>query len=626
MNFWESQDRARRGSRILVLYFAAAVLFIILSIYLAVALAFGMAGEGGHGWWHPELFAWIAIGTAGLIGLGSLFKSLSLRSGGGGQVARSLGGRAVDPNTSDPHEKRLVNIVEEMALASGIHVPEIYVLPEERGINAFAAGHSPDDAAVAVTRGCMEQLTRDELQGVVAHEFAHILNGDMRLNIRLIGLVFGILLIALFGRILLHSMRFGSMSNRRGKGGGGMAAIALLGLLLLIIGYVGVLFGRLIQAAVSRQREFLADAAAVQFTRNPDGIGGALKRIGGWSSGSSVINAHAAETSHLFFANAMAASSFNVFATHPPLETRIKAIDPTWNPATAKREPPPLPPEPKPPPPPPPPRGGGRSPFEALNQAGALTAAAVAATSSLLSRIPEPLKVAAHEPSGARLLLASLLLDADPAARGPQNKILSGRIGPAAPEQSAALRQRADAAGPQARLALLDLALPSLRRLPLDERRPTADLLRELALADGAITVFELAILKTAGRSLRWHEPEPAPQIFRLNAVAVEIAQLLAATASAAGGSAERKAQAYAAGVRRLPEIAEGLQTAARARPEDLEAVIDRLDQASLPIKKRVLEACAEAVASDGKVDPAEEELLRAIAGAFGCPLPRLGG
>ena len=232
-----------------------------------------------------------------------------------------LGGRLVNPAQPDPDERKLLNVVEEMAIASGIPVPQVYVLPEEKGINAFAAGHSTSDAVVAVTQGALRLLTRDELQGVIGHEFSHILNGDMRLNLRLMGLIFGILCLAVIGRVLLHVRGGGKDKN----------PLPLLGLVLVLMGWVGVFFGRLIQAAVSRQREFLADASAVQFTRNPAGLAGALKKIGGLSYGSKLKNAHAGEASHMFFGNGMGGSFLGLMETHPPLAERILALEPDFD-------------------------------------------------------------------------------------------------------------------------------------------------------------------------------------------------------------------------------------------------------------------------------------------------------
>ncbi|MGH7992371.1 MAG: M48 family metalloprotease, partial [Limisphaerales bacterium] len=266
MDFFQQQDKAQRKTKWLVIYFAMAVVAMIAAIYVAVLLIFsGVQAHQERSYdgqeqpqfsvWNPQIFFGVSIATLAIIGIGSLYKTSSLAAGGS-VVSEMMGGRLVSPNTTDPDERKLLNVVEEMAIASGVPVPQVYVMDGENGINAFAAGHKPGDATVTVTRGCMKLLSRDELQGVIGHEFSHILNGDMRLNLRLMGIIFGILCLAIIGRVLLQTSRGGG----RGRG---QNPLPLLGLLLLVIGYIGVFFGRLIQAAVSRQREFLADASSV---------------------------------------------------------------------------------------------------------------------------------------------------------------------------------------------------------------------------------------------------------------------------------------------------------------------------------------------------------------------------
>src|SRR5262249_2273093 len=194
-----------------------------------------------------------------------------------------------------PDLRKLLNVVEEMSIASGVPMPEVYLMPDEKGINAFAAGTAPDNAVIGVTEGCVRHLKRDELQGVIGHEFSHILNGDMRLNMRLIGVVFGLLCIMLVGRVMLDAFIRGGSPRSSSARNANPPPIFLLAIGLIVIGWPGAFFGRLIQAAVSRQREFLADASAVQFTRNPLGLAGALKKIGGLAYGSRLDSAHAAE-------------------------------------------------------------------------------------------------------------------------------------------------------------------------------------------------------------------------------------------------------------------------------------------------------------------------------------------
>ncbi len=340
MDFFQNQEVARKKTGRLIVYFLVAVILIIVTVYVAIAAVLRVAEPAARegavvelpSLWDPQLFAVVAVGTAALISGGSLYKIASL-SGGGHTVAELMGGRLLHPQTSDLDERKILNVVEEMAIAAGTPVPPVYLLENEEGINAFAAGHSPNDAVIGVTRGCVRTLSRDELQGVIGHEFSHILNGDMKLNLRLMGVLFGILLIGLSGYILLRSTSgYGVRVSNRDDDRGGRNVLPLIGLALYVIGYVGVFFANLIKAAVSRQREFLADASAVQFTRNSDGIAGALKKIGALEAGSAIREPRAAEASHMFFGNAGTAGQlFGLLETHPPLVERIRRLDPSFD-------------------------------------------------------------------------------------------------------------------------------------------------------------------------------------------------------------------------------------------------------------------------------------------------------
>jgi len=339
MDFYQQQELARKSSRRLVWLYALAVVCIAVSVHCVVCalVAFGLAEETeGYGMafteclLNPMIAVWTLGGVAAMIVLTSLFKIHQLSSGGAA-VAVSMGGREVSPQTQDFKEKRLLNVVEEMAISSGVTMPRVYVLQNERGMNAFAAGFSTKDAAVAVTRGLLDTLNREELQAVIAHEFSHILNGDMRLNIRLIGTLHGIFALTIFGMLLWQAARIMSMTRGRSRKkdeNGTMAIVVglfVLGLLIWLIGHIGYFFGRLIQSSVSRQREYLADASAVQFTRNPMGLANALKLIG--AEGSRLETPKTVEMEHMLFASGLK----SMFATHPPLIDRIKFWDGAFN-------------------------------------------------------------------------------------------------------------------------------------------------------------------------------------------------------------------------------------------------------------------------------------------------------
>ena len=350
MDFFAHQDQARKRTGQLVFLFAGAVITLIVllnlllaavlwgmdenlvgtyrdTVYLADDPYTGMPGRLGL-FDYMSIEQWLLV-TAGvlIVVLGASAVKWMMLRGGGRRVAESLGGRLLLPQTRDFYERRLLNVVEEMAIASGMPVPPVYVL-EDTSINAFAAGYQPSDAVIGVTRGCMTKLSRDQLQGVMAHEFSHIFNGDMRLNIRLMAVLFGILFIGMIGRFMLEAAGRGARVRSNNRNNSTVPFLAL-GFGLIVIGYGGVFFGNLIKAAVSRQREFLADASAVQFTRNPESIGGALKVIG-YGAGSEISSPEREETAHMFFGQAMS-FHMRMFATHPPLEDRIRRVEPNWD-------------------------------------------------------------------------------------------------------------------------------------------------------------------------------------------------------------------------------------------------------------------------------------------------------
>jgi Zn-dependent protease with chaperone function len=337
VNFFQAQDNARRKTWQLLLLFAGAVIsLIVLTNVLVAAVVFysnTMAYGGPVSFvdrlaaMPPATWALISIGVVSMVGIACLYKYLALR-GGGRAVAEMLGGQPLTYDNARGNSRRLLNVVEEMAIASGIPVPPVYLIPES-SINAFAAGYSQDDAVIGINQGTIDQLNRDELQGVIAHEYSHIVNGDTRINLRLIAALHGIVFLSMVGHTILRGFRYSG--SRRSSKGSGNAPILALGLGLMVIGYAGTFFGNLIKAAVSRQREYLADAAAVQFTRNPDGIANALKRIGGLSDGSKMAVASASEASHMFFGQVQRFFLNGIMATHPPLPARIKAIDPGWD-------------------------------------------------------------------------------------------------------------------------------------------------------------------------------------------------------------------------------------------------------------------------------------------------------
>jgi Zn-dependent protease with chaperone function len=639
MDFFEAQDAARKRTSLLIGLFALAVLAMVAVIYVVahVGLAVGVDGRPVTLGVDPVLLLWVALGVGVVIAFGMATRTASLRSGGPA-VAELLGGRRVSPDTTDLEERKLLNVVEEMSIASGTPVPAVYVLDGEDGINAFAAGYTMQDAAVAVTRGALHTFTRDELQAVMAHEFSHILNGDMRLNIRLMGVLYGILLLAIIGRGIVYA---GPRGGRRGGRDGGAGWIVFLGIALLLVGYIGVFFGKMIKAAVSRQREYLADSAAVQFTRNPDGLAGALKKIGAQAHGSRVRDHHAEELSHLFFANGLKSSMFGFLSTHPPLEERIRRLDPGWSgdfdapptPRVAERE-----------------EhvqaarkhGFGGLPLEGLAAAAALeqsrpsgvvttvgmpTPEHLEYASRLMERFPAELMRALHDPVESRALLLALVLAPAEPVLDVQRAAVREYGGPDVANRVATLLPMVREQGADARLPLLDLALPALQGLTPDEADRLIGTLEQVVDADGEVHIFEFALIHSVRRRLRGggERQVRSGRVRDFGPLRTEVETVLSALAwVGAAGDAELAGRAFEAGVRHLPGSV-GSLTLRDPSEVDLPRVdraLTGLETASPAVQRHFLEACAETAAQDGRLDQAEAELLRAISESLDCPMP----
>ncbi|MCB1205102.1 MAG: M48 family metallopeptidase [Verrucomicrobiae bacterium] len=645
MDFFEHQEVARRKSHVLVVYFLLAVAGIIAAVYGLVVLILTLSGEsvgkeGALPYWDPMTLLFTAGGTGAVIFLASSFKSMQL-AGGGAVVARGLGGRELDINTTDFHERRLLNLVEEMAIASGVPVPSVYVMDAEDAINAFAAGRTTSDAVIGVTRGCMTLLTRDELQGVIAHEFSHILNGDMRLNIRLMGLVFGILFLSLVGEFILRNAFRGGSSSSKKEGAGLALAMLVAGLGLLLIGYIGAFFANLIKASVSRQREYLADASAVQFTRNPDGIAGALKKIGGLATGSKVTHPMAKDASHLFFGSALTSP---LFATHPPLSERIRRLLPHWDgnfgkvalrPITETSEAAP-------------PRGAA-SPgtaaqaFSLAENAAPLRLEAGEAMESFRTVHPEQVELgrdlhqnlpshwleACRSRDGAQCLVFALLLAQDDTLRSREVTRLHELTDETSSARAAHLFGELAPVHSAVKIGLIDLAIPTLRHLSRDEYARFRRILHELISSDGQVNLFEFMLLQIVTRHLDtfFDNLRPEPIRFRRIQPLLEDAGVVLSTLAAMSHpedslSAEKAFAAAASHLRQSFYTEVPRQDSLNCGLERIKKALGNFAQASPLLKKQFLEACSLSVMADKGVSSREAELIRAVADAIGCPIP----
>lgn len=640
MNFFEHQDTARRNTKRLVILLSLAVLSLIAITTALFALAMfytNMNSQGpgavqnNQGFWTRmvDLVGWQSLGTIALVvlvavALGSLFKFLQLR-GGGKTVAESLGGKLINTATADADQRKLLNVVEEMAIASGTPVPPVYLL-EEAGINAFAAGHNPQDAVIGITRGAIEQLDRDQLQGVIAHEFSHILHGDMRLNIRLVALLNGILVLGLLGHMLLRGSIYRSV-GRSSRNNSQMAFMAV-GLGLIVIGFTGTFFGNWIKAAVSRQREFLADASAVQFTRNPNGISGALKRIAGYPKGSKLEASDAAEFSHMYFGQATSSAFSRLMATHPPLEERIARIDPRWdgaevsepNQAQSHTEPAP--------------ETGSRSGFQSRDiPASSIMAAGLAAMGQatpehlnrareLLAGLSTELRKAAQETSSARALVFGLLLAEDSETRARQMQILEQRLERRDLHALRPLVEAAQRVDTQSRLPLLELTLPALKQLSEPQYQRFKNTIDTLIAADGRVSLMEWALAQILRHNL---EPtETVQSALKLRFCQSECQLLLSVTAHAGASDDAAVQSAFDAAKAQLSLTDLNLLARDDIKLPQLERALERLRRLKPLEKPALLKALATAITSDQQITPLEAELFRALADGLDCPIPPL--
>ncbi|MBM4088837.1 MAG: M48 family metallopeptidase [Planctomycetes bacterium] len=643
MDFFDRQRQARRNTRILIVLFALAVVLMILTIYAVVIGSFAfwrVFHDQSWDWLHAGILVAVVCAVTAVVAAGSLYKTWELRAGGK-QVALLLGGRQIVPSTRDSSERRLLNVTEEMALASGVAVPPVYCLDREAGINAFAAGFTPDDAVIGVSRGTLDHFTRDELQGVIAHEFSHILNGDMRFNLRLIGVLHGILIVGLIG---YYTMRLGGGSRRvSSRGGRGAALLVLFGLAVMIVGYMGLFFGRLIKAAVSRQREYLADASAVQFTRNPSGIAGALKKIGGLVQ-QSYVRAPAAETiSHMFFGSAVYRWTHSPFATHPPLLKRILAIDPRFD-GTFPRVQPVVTSDTAPAPPPVAMPGGyphvvsgigglgfseriAADPAAVIAAVGAPTADHVDYASQLLARLPASLSAALRDPFSARCVVFALLLDENAAMREVQLRTLNIAEGEGTSRETAKLAGELGPIGKSARLPLLDFAQGTLRQLSAAQYDRFRDTVQKLIQADARIDLFEFVVqcvlIGHLDRIFTRRKPQPV-RYYGLRGISSEAALVMSALANAGQRDKQMAEQRFRQAIVPLKLDPRRVQfaDAAECSLPRIQTALEKISLCSMPIKKRFLAAAVLVVVADGTISVGEAELLRAIASFLDCPIP----
>jgi Zn-dependent protease with chaperone function len=681
LDFFARQAAARGHTRALVAGFFVCLLIVALALDLVLFSFLASASANrilltplSYARGHPGPAVVSTLLVMGILGLASLYKSMALR-GGGGVVARDLGGVLVAQDTTDIRRKRLLNVVAEMSIASGVPMPEVYVLEQESAINAFAAGHTPANAAVTVTQGALDRLTREQLQGVIGHEFSHILNGDMRLNVQLMGWVFGLFVVAFIGRLILDF----SPRNRRGNNG-----ILALGFAVMALGYVGLFLGRIMQAAVSRQRERLADASGVQFTRNPQGLKEALVKIATTTEGSLLGTPHAEQAAHMFFAPALQ----RIFATHPPILERIRELDPQFDerqlaqlaqqvaaegdvgsmsaqqfatgadvgsmsgqavPGVATLGPaaqpagygggslatgtsagtpgrpggtgglvPPAWPAASP-------AAPGQAAFaKEVATAGRLDPARIQQAREVHQALPNGLQDFMQSPARAQAFVLALLLSKDAAVRDSQLAILGRSPGAADVGAIQQATLTTDSLERRLRLPALQLLFPTLRRVPIAQRQSLARMASDLIYADSVIDVFEFCLAKLLEMLLTDELTASVPHgTLTLEVVQDEVQVLLAALAQA-GATDEHNARiAFEAGISSvLPMKGAEYHALGEDWPVQLGRALARLEQLDPRAKKLLVDALVKTITSDEVMTEDESELLRTVCAVLHVPLP----
>ena len=647
MNFFEAQDSARRSTSLLILLFVLAIVFLlVLSNFLVFeflyyveygTLTLSLAQLGLV--FDANLSIVFCAAILLFIILGSLYKLVQLSSGGS-VIAQYLGGVIVPRSSSDPLHKKILNIVEEMAIASGMPVPQVYIL-NEPGINAFAAGWKTTNVVIGITQGALERLTRDELQGVIAHEFSHIFNGDMRLNIRLIAILHGILMIGMVGRMILRSLRY--VRTSRNSKGGGQAALIILGIggALAVVGYSGTFFGNWIKSLISRQREYLADASAVQFTRSSEGIANALKKIGGAIPGSALLTASVDEYSHAYFAKGdTGALSYFSFSTHPPLKQRILRIQPGWDGKylfddrkSLRRD---VSAE----------QGNESKPrkralatslatgvalstaMNSVESIGDVTQEQIDAAHAWHKQLPGVVLTNAENPYGAQALILALLIHKKPEIEKKQYSVLDDVIGELHAQNVKQLQQVVMELEGTQTLSLIDLSLPTLREMTVEQYQRFKLCVQQLIKADKKVELREWIIQRVIVQHLDeqyGHRKKPVAKYFVLGSAKYSSELMLSLLAYLEHPDQDGENQALRAFNVAKHSVSAGALSLLPKNAISLDSLNDAMDELEFlkpPIKKRFLQACVNCISHDGEVTIRAYELTRAIASCLDCPMP----
>ena len=655
MDFFSRQNDAQARSRAFFTAFFPAVFLAVVILYFVITacmVTMGILPSIIYG--YPQkilsLRPFLIVGSviSGIIFFISWRTIRTIKKGGGAYIAQVMGGELLE-TPKDLKETQIINVVEEMAVASGLPRPRIYIFPNEFSINAVTAGLDHDDAIIALTCGAVTHLSRDELQCVVAHEFAHILNGDYALNLTMAGWLSGLLFFSVKGLELLSVTSDAAnkyINNTKQGDVGALLLITIVGVILYVGGGIGKLGAELVQAAISRQREYMADAFAVQFTRNPASLAGALKKIAGYPRRGTIKNSRALMMKSFFIASPT--QSQDLWQTHPPLEERITTLDPHWDGKIVPIELPPIPQ-----------RnysilghdglgattGGQHQLMETAEKLptgwpGALVLGLLAtgsggirqknligqgmtAATSLCKEIPAKLLKATTEPAFADPLIAAIFCrNAD--FKAAHLEIIRSGLGP---EAAAWAEDFQPLMADSFRLPLLSLATPALKAFNAEQRLRLAKTIKELIEADGKLDLFEIAAWQILKKHLGLTKPKSYSYQSGLAGLAGSIQKdavtIVSAMAHLGSDSREKAEAAFAVGMTHFTQWPSfDLLPSDAVTSKELALALDRFSGVSEKIKNTLVLATVGAALHDHQITQKEYELLRALAAALDIPLP----
>ncbi len=636
MDFFEHQHKAKQKTKLLVFYFVLAVVLIITVLNVVIFQLGNNSGQfqlTAKQWFSSPWFAGISLGTVGVIFLGSLIRGIQI-SGGGQSVAKMVNARAISMDTKDKLERRLINVVEEMSIASGTAIPSLFVMDEEKGMNAFVAGLVPSDTVLVVTQGLLENLDRQELQGVVAHEYSHIFNSDMRMNVRLIAILGGILALGQLGYFLLRSLRY-SGRRRSSSSSSNQSGLVIIGaaVALLVVGYIGLFFGRLIKAAISRQREFLADASAVQFSRDSMGIANALYRIKTNGKGSLLDSSHAEDMSHMCFGSALKFTAFSgLLATHPPIDERIKTLVPGYRPQKSS-----------------PHQSSNtdtdtdsvtssfsegqssvvledaleiRTAEQMIEQIGQLNPEQLAKAEAIHKSIPEQLHNAAHDSSDAAKLILALITANSDGSTDDLFQPIKNRLTESELKTVSAFSEIIENLSDDLLLPLVNMTIPALKQSNAQQKKDLLATASLLISADKKIKPFEFFLYALLRKNLSKKDAVFSNTTYRKYKPVLNEIQFLLSVIAEAGE--ENTEEIVSLAMKSFDHNWQAPATLPTYNAAQLNKSLQKLNQLTHLLKKPLMQTMAEIAMDDGEIKRSEVELIRAAGIYLECPVPPL--